>query len=211
MQPLLEILPYSLADNDMMAFHANQALVWRVSRPCIVLGQGNRVLESVNPRAISRDGISVYRRPSGGQAVLLSSRTVQISIVLIENRLTNPLVHFQRINRFLAEVIEQEVGLYLVPKGISDLATADERKVLGSSMYRSHGRVAYHGVLNLGEEAALIRRYLLHPPQEPDYRRGRNHEDFVTSLAKERPQMDEEAFVGSLKYHLEHGFFQPEI
>jgi len=40
----------------------------------------------------------------------------------------------------------------------------------------------YHAVLNLGEPASTFERYLKHPSKEPDYRKGRSHSDFVTSL-----------------------------
>ena len=41
----------------------------------------------------------------------------------------------------------------------------------------------YHAVLNRAESTDTIERYLKHPLREPDYRHGRNHGDFVTSLA----------------------------
>lgn len=42
--------------------------------------------------------------------------------------------------------------------------------------------VFYHAVLNIGETPEFIGRYLKHPAREPDYRIGRKHEDFVTSV-----------------------------
>jgi len=46
--------------------------------------------------------------------------------------------------------------------------------------------VFYHAVLNVCESVSLIDRYLKHPVREPDYRKNRNHKDFVTSIAQEK-------------------------
>ncbi|MCK7539718.1 MAG: hypothetical protein MZV63_56820 [Marinilabiliales bacterium] len=43
-------------------------------------------------------------------------------------------------------------------------------------------RLVYHAVLNLGEGTDVFERYLRHPRREPDYRQGRLHSEFVTSL-----------------------------
>ena len=65
--------------------------------------------------------------------------------------------------------------------GISDITMAG-KKILGSSIYRSKEALLYHAVLNLGEPASTFERYLKHPTKEPDYRQGRSHSEFVTSL-----------------------------
>ena len=69
-------------------------------------------------------------------------------------------------------------------KGISDI-TIGNRKILGSSMRKVSNKLVYHAVLNIAEDPALFSRYLLHPRREPDYRAGRTHNEFVTSLAGE--------------------------
>lgn len=183
-KPLVEIQPYALPDADLLQEGVMRVLVWRVPTSCVVVGQSNRVLDSLDLFALARDQVPVFRRPSGGQPVFLSPRTLQISVLLDEPVLTNPRHHFDRINHYVAMLVKKELGLSLHARGISDLATVEGLKVLGSSIYRSQGRVLYHGVLNLAESPACISRYLLHPPQEPDYRKGRSHEGFITSLAE---------------------------
>lgn len=210
-QALVEIEPYTLADSVMMNAGSNCAMVWRVDQTCVVVGQGNQVLDSLNLFSLTRDKIKVYRRPSGGQPVLLSQRTAQVTIALFEKKLTNPSHHFARINGFLAELIAKELGLTVFFRGVSDLATTDERKILGSSMFRSRNRVVYHGVLNLAETALTVSRYLLHPPQEPEYRRGRSHSDFISSLAEQLPGLDAEHFFEILKARIEGDFFSAQL
>ena len=42
----------------------------------------------------------------------------------------------------------------------------------------------YHAVLNVSMKVEVLERYIAHPPREPDYRKGRPHKDFVTSLSE---------------------------
>ncbi len=206
MHPLLEIHPYKLADAALMTTEISEALVWTVSEPCVVVGQSNRVQLSLDLEALARDDIPVFRRPSGGQPVLLSPRTLQISVVFDEPRLMNPRLHFEHINGVVREAIRDVLGLDLLLRGFSDLAAPNERKVLGSSIYRSRGRILYHGVLNVSESPAFIARYLLHPPEEPDYRKGRPHEDFITSLAELSGNTDLSAVSRAVFLHLSEIF-----
>jgi len=70
-------------------------------------------------------------------------------------------------------------------KGISDLALNDQ-KILGCCLYITRARdrwiFFYQGSLLLGPDLSLMERYLKHPPWEPEYRRGRRHQEFLTTL-----------------------------
>jgi hypothetical protein len=69
-------------------------------------------------------------------------------------------------------------------RGLGDVAIG-ERKILGSSLYANRKVALYQGSLLVDPDLSLIPIYLPHPSKEPDYRRGRNHLDFVTSLAEQ--------------------------
>jgi lipoate-protein ligase A len=66
-------------------------------------------------------------------------------------------------------------------RGVSDLALGD-RKLGGSCLRRERGLAHYTTTLLVDPDLALLDRYLQHPPREPDYRAGRTHRDFVTTL-----------------------------
>ena len=88
---------------------------------------------------------------------------------------------FRSINDLLIACLS-EAGLSNIKyKGISDLAVND-KKILGSSIYRKPGMLFYHAVLNYGESPEYIASYLKHPVREPDYRQGRHHSEFITNL-----------------------------
>jgi lipoate---protein ligase len=73
-------------------------------------------------------------------------------------------------------------------EGVSDLAVPTgkagdgERKIGGSCIYRTRGLLYYSTTLLVDPDLDLVDRYLPHPPREPDYRAGRDHRRFMTSL-----------------------------
>lgn len=62
-----------------------------------------------------------------------------------------------------------------------DLSLGD-RKVLGSCLYLAAELMVYGASRPANPDLSLLECYLRHPPREPEYRRGRSHRDFVTSL-----------------------------
>jgi len=58
-------------------------------------------------------------------------------------------------------------------------------------------------VLNISEPVDTIESYLSHPKREPDYRQGRNHLDFVTSLLREGYMNGKSEIISALKHNLE--------
>ena len=182
----MEIRSYNLPDAGLLEVGgpAYRVMVWEPSFLCVVLGQSNSPEKSVFPENIERDGVPVYKRPSGGETVVLSPNTLVISIAKQEQGLRSPRIFFDSYNEKIIRALKNlgVVGLSL--KGISDICLGD-RKILGSSIYRNKDVVFYHAVLNRAESMDVLERYLEHPPREPGYREGRSHRDFVTSLQAE--------------------------
>ena len=174
-------LPYTLADADLINGNSTGIMVWQPGNAALVLGQSNRIEQSLMMQAVVDDGISVYRRPSGGETVMLNPETLVISVAFDADGFKNPAEYFRRINSILIEALNPFVNGNLAQKGISDIS-CDDKKILGSSIYRKRNRVLYHAVLNVSLRAEVLERYIAHPPREPDYRKGRAHTEFVTSL-----------------------------
>ena len=159
----------------------NAFLVWHPDETVIVLGQSNQAETAVYIELAGQDGIPVIKRQTGGQTVILTPQMLVVSVRLISERPDNPQVYFKRINHLIMEGLSNLGISNLVETGISDIAIG-EKKILGSSIYRKRNMVFYHAVLNIAETPEFIGRYLKHPAREPDYRSGRKHEDFVTSI-----------------------------
>lgn len=175
--------PYNLPDQALIDPEAttNAFLIWQPAGTIIVLGQSNQAETAVYTDLAEQDGVPVYKRQSGGQTVVLTPGTLVISVRLISEKLENPKVYFKRVNQAIMTALANLGISDLNEKGISDIAIG-EKKILGSSIYRKKSMVFYHAVLNISETPEFIGRYLKHPTREPDYRGGRKHEDFVTSI-----------------------------
>lgn len=187
---MISLSEYSLPDLSLLDDDAGQTtMVWQPDKSYVVLGASNRPEEALHTEQVMQDGIIVMKRPSGGQTVMLTPGNLVIAAVYPHS--LQPKNLFNQINTSIIEAIEVTglVGLSL--RGISDIAIGD-KKILGSAMYRTRDKLLYHAVLNVGEPAATFEKYLRHPGKEPDYREGRKHSDFVTSLR-------EQGYTGSLE------------
>lgn len=181
----MEITPYDLPDQELLEDNSStyRYLVWEPGVLCIVLGQSNHLDQSVYVERAAVDGVPVYKRPSGGETVVLSPGTLVVSILKRGDGLRSPKLYFNAYNEKIMRALYRLGIKNLSANGISDICIGNQ-KILGSSIYRDKDRVFYHGVLNRAESVDVIERYLKHPLREPVYRHGRSHKDFVTSLAQ---------------------------
>ncbi|MEA4936633.1 MAG: hypothetical protein VB102_08330 [Paludibacter sp.] len=187
---MIKLSEYSLPDLSLLDDDAGQtSMVWQPDKNYVVLGASNRPEEALHTEQVMQDGIIVMKRPSGGQTVMLTPGNLVIAAVYPHS--LQPKNLFNQINTSIIEAIKAAglVGLSL--RGISDIAIGD-KKILGSAMYRTRDKLLYHAVLNVGEPAATFEKYLRHPGKEPNYREGRKHSDFVTSLR-------EQGYTGSIE------------
>lgn len=180
---MIKLSEYTLPDLSLLDDDAGQtSMVWQPDKSYVVLGASNRPEEALHTDQVLQDGITVMKRPSGGQTVVLTPGNLVIAAVYPHS--LQPKNLFNQINTSIIEVIEAEGLMGLSLRGISDIAIGD-KKILGSAMYRTRDKLLYHAVLNVGEPAATFEKYLRHPGKEPDYREGRKHSDFVTSLREQ--------------------------
>jgi lipoate---protein ligase len=197
---MVEIRKYDLPDFNIFYNASGQPeyFIWVPDDFFIVLGNSNKPWENLIIKHILDDGIAVYKRPSGGETVILTPNTLVISIKVILEKFSNPTAHFQYFNEKIMEALHQLDIRDLYHRGISDISLGD-KKILGSSIYRSRKVLFYHAVLNVSEDINTIERYIKHPAREPDYRNGRTHHDFVTSLYDEGYRLPIENISNSLK------------
>jgi len=178
---MLQITPYCLPDSKLIEGNEEGFLIWVPDKKYVVLGASNMPDESLCVENVLKDNVVVMKRPSGGQAVVLTPNNLTISVAVTGEKIVQPKAVFLSVNLLIISVLETEgiTGLSLM--GISDIAISG-KKILGSAIYRNKDKLIYHAVMNIGEPAATFEKYLKHPSKEPDYRLGRKHIDFVTSL-----------------------------
>ncbi len=149
----------------------------------IVLGRGGKPELELNLDVCLNDGVPIIRRRGGGGTVVLDPGNVIVSAVAQAPGVGDIKLHFQRLLDWLRQGLI-DAGVETVGfNGISDLVI-DERKICGSSLYRPKNWLYFSASLMVNPDLSLIDRYLQHPPREPEYRAGRSHGDFLTTLAE---------------------------
>ena len=180
----VEVKPYDLPDAALFGGTGNDMLVWQPADTVIVLGQSNTPEKSLVLENVGSDRIPVTKRPTGGEAVILTPRMAVITVAREFREMVRSKEFFMEVNAMILDILSDLGVKNYGTRGISDI-TIGNRKILGSSMHRRENRLVYHAVLNIGEDPSIFERYLRHPSREPDYRLNRSHGEFVTSLQNE--------------------------
>ena len=173
---------YDLPDAFLFSEGTSGIIVWQPQETVIVLGQSNSIETSLSTDTVAADGLRVTKRPSGGETVILTPATVAFTAARHFQVMIPFRDYFMMVNSAVIEGLAEMGVSGLGARGISDI-TIGNQKILGSSMRKVGDKLVYHAVLNIAEDPVLFSRYLLHPQREPDYRSGRSHHEFVTSLA----------------------------
>jgi len=172
---------------------------WQPEEIFLILGLSNKAEKSLIPEQVINDKIKVYKRPSGGETVILTPKTLVLSTAIKTESFADPQIYFKKINQQIIDLLADSGVENVLFKGISDICIG-EKKILGSSIYRRKNKLFYHAVLNVSESVELISKYIAHPPREPEYRKGRDHKDFVTSLHQEGYMLTMENLINQFKF-----------
>ena len=157
---------------------------WEPDHVAVIVGRSSRLSAEVDEAQCRRDAVPIYRRGSGGAAVLVGPGCLLCAVVLSTAR-RPALRRIDRAHRYIlarhAQAVSAAAGIPIACAGTSDLVWGD-RKVSGNSMRWRCRSVLYHGTWLYDFPIELLGRYLKPPPRQPDYRRGRAHEAFVANL-----------------------------
>ncbi len=195
----IELKEYSLPDFEVFWNQNTEDnyCIWQPDNTYLILGQSNNIEKSLFIDKVIEDNITVMKRPSGGETVILTPNTLVVSAIYTDIELKNPRYYFTIFNDKIIKALNKVGITNVTHKGISDLAIED-KKILGSSIYRKKDKVFYHSVLNVSERIEVIEKYIRHPQREPDYRKGREHSEFVTSLIMHYPKLKMDNIINSL-------------
>jgi lipoate---protein ligase len=154
--------------------------LWEWPAHAVVLGAGGKLADDVNEDACRADGVPIARRSSGGGTVLLGPGCLLFSLVLRFDR-DPALGDLHASYRFIRGRIQDALASPVALQGSSDLTLGD-RKFSGNAQQRKRTHLLHHGTLLYAFDAAPLWRYLKTPPRQPEYRRQRDHADFLTNL-----------------------------
>jgi len=179
----VESLPFDRQALERFEREGPYVWLWEPTQLICVLGAGTPVGDVDLPLCRATD-VPVYRRKGGGGAVILSPGNLVITACYDASRRAFATQWINPIAQAIVRALHA-IGLPTATvRGLGDVALG-ERKIVGSSLYANRRVALYQGSLLVNSDLDLIPRYLPHPSKEPDYRQGRSHLDFVTSLATE--------------------------
>jgi len=131
------------------------------------------------------DSVPITERRGGGGTVVLSPGTLVIVAVGERREGGREWAQsvFRRVNGAIIAALLKAGIDGAAEAGISDIAVGG-RKALGSSLYMGSRPPLfyYQSSLMVSNDLGLMDKYLRHPPREPDYRGGRGHGEFCTTL-----------------------------
>ena len=162
---------------------------WEPDHCAVVLGRGNSASLEVYEERCHADQIPILRRRGGGGTVLLAPGNLVISLAKQVQHQFQFKEYFWQINTCIIEALNSLGVQALSQHGHSDICIG-ECKILGSSMYRKKFLLFYTASLMISNNLNDITRYLKYPSKEPDYRQGRSHSEFLTTVSQEYPQLD---------------------
>lgn len=162
--------------------------LWESPRPWVVIGLGQAIATEANLGACEREGVSVFRRCSGGGAVVQGPGCLNYAVTLRVDRdpalgavtTTNAWV-MERLRQTIQGQTAREIAVH----GHTDLAFRDGtawRKFSGNAQRRRRSALLFHGTMLHAFDLSRIADCLRHPSAEPGYRAGRSHLEFVANL-----------------------------
>ena len=163
--------------------YANVLRLWESPTPFVVIGRGTRRNSEINVAACEQQGIPILRRCSGGTSVVAGPGCLMYAVVLSYQRHPE-LRSVDAAHQFVMRRMEQallSLDGNVQMRGSSDLAV-NGRKISGNSLRCKRDHLLYHGTILYDFPLSMIEELLATPPRMPDYRKGRNHTDFVTNF-----------------------------
>lgn len=157
---------------------------WEPREHFVVLGYSNRVLSEVDLPACRQNLIPIFRRCSGGGAVLQGPGCLNHALIL-EIPSAGPLSNISATNAFVMQrhqkAMEQIIGSRVEIQGFADLAL-ENVKFSGNAQYRKRRFLLFHGTFLLQFDMSLMEKVLRVPRRQPSYRRDRPHREFLVNL-----------------------------
>lgn len=156
---------------------------WDSGEYFIALGRAGRISPECFMEKCERDNVKIIRRISGGGAVLEGPGCLNYSLILSyksDDKYRDIRCSYQRILEKIADSFRIKCsGIEVF--SISDIAL-NNKKFSGNAQARKRKYFLHHGTVLYNFDLQKISVYLKHPPNEPEYRKGRPHKDFLANL-----------------------------
>lgn len=163
---------------------------WESKVRFVVLGRSNQIEAEIDLKQCQSEGVRVFRRSSGGGAVVLGAGCLAYSLAL---PLTDELrgIGVAAVTLSIMETIASSLARLaagITVCGTSDLVR-DNRKFSGNSQRWLKTAFLHHGTILYDFDLPALQRLLKQPTRQPEYRTQRSHEDFVANIPLSRDQI----------------------
>lgn len=176
--------------------------VYAFPEVAVVMGRGSKIQLEVISETVTADGVALLRRAGGGCSVVLDPGNIVVSVASPLAGLGGNRLAFRLLTEWVIAGLKRCGIPQVTSDGISDLVLND-RKIGGSCIHRSKDLLYYSTTVLFDPQLNLVERYLKHPPREPEYRRGRDHSQFMGSVKHLLRGVDSKAFAAQLRQQLE--------
>ncbi len=140
------------------------------------------------------DHLTIARRASGGGTVYQEKDWNLNFSLFIHLKHKKELYPISDSYQILSQLVLNALGVSgveAVLAGKSDLSIPGESdllKISGNAQFRKRDCLVHHGTLILSPKLIQrVQEILKHPPIEPEYRKGRSHDSFISSLPETFP------------------------
>ena len=161
---------------------------WEPAKTFVVLGYSNKISDEVNLFCCQKNQIPVFRRVSGGGAVLQGPGCLNYSLILKISR-SRKLESITQTNRYVLQknktALEKILGKPVQIQGHTDL-TLRNQKFSGNAQRRKRNFLLFHGTFLIELDITLMGKLLPLPSKRPAYRQNRSNKDFLTHLQLSR-------------------------
>lgn len=174
----------------------------------IIIGRGENPSDTVHLEQAKALNYSLYRRISGGGTVVHGSGNINLSFFLpfsLDPKLLGVYSSYEYILSRVLIALKTLGANNAVLRGSSDLCIGD-KKISGTAQARKRSGLLHHLSLLVDFDLSIITSLLKKPPKEPEYRMGRDHKDFVTTLKLEGFFFDRQLFLNALSEAFKSSF-----
>jgi lipoate-protein ligase A len=175
--------------------------VYRIYEPptlCAVLGASGKPAQDLLLEHLEADGVPWMKRRGGGGTVILGPGQVVLALVTTVESPFRNREYAAAINSWIVDSLALLGVNGVHPEGISDLAIG-EKKIVGTSLYRTRLVLFYQASLLVSNDISVFMRYLAMPAKVPEYRAGRSHEEFCTTIAREGYAVTVRDVIGAME------------
>lgn len=154
---------------------------FETKRKVVVLSSSNKAETEANVAFCEKENIPIIRRKGGGGTVVLGPGCLVLTFAFYAKDVFGNSKYFNMINELWIQSIQPYVPVTLLQNGISDIC-AGKKKIAGTSIFRKKHLLVYQGSMLVDMNLEFMSQVLSHPSKEPEYRQGRPHTEFLTTL-----------------------------